>query len=92
MVYKAMADGATGEYVSKKTIGPDVITYIAMNNPRWKKKKMTSREIEKELHEKGFRWIETKTDSTKGIDTLGLIRKAIRRIGQTDLYFVTDKE
>lgn len=91
-VYQAMVDGATGRFVSQKTIGVDVISYIATNNPRWKKKKMTSREIEKELHEKGCKWIKTKTDSTKGIDTLGVIRKAIHRIGQTDLYFVTDKE
>ena len=91
-VYQAMVDGATGRFVSKKTIGVDDIAYIAMNNPRWEKKKMTNREIEKELQEKGSKWIKTTTDSTEGKDILGLIRKAIRRIGRTDLYFITDKE
>jgi hypothetical protein len=77
--YEAMAKGATDAFVSKKTVGYDIITHIAMNTPRWEKERKSIAAIKEELASEGYEI----TDSIFGEN----VRKAIKRYGQYFMFF-----
>jgi hypothetical protein len=77
--HEAIAKGATGAFVSKKTVGYDIITYIAMNTPRWEKERKSIAAIQEELVSEGYEM----TDSIFNEN----VRKAKKRYGQYFMFF-----
>lgn len=84
-VYKAMADGASGKFISGKTRGKDLIVYIASSSLRWDAQQNTLDEIATELREAGFgEWLDK--HQVDGVD-LENIRKALASCKQDKIFF-----